>query len=223
LCRLVVHSWIPLCLRRVFFLFNVPATTEIYTLSLHDALPIWAPGDGGDRGLDVNDGYESYSGAGECVFHPRGGKPDDLSGDGELDELVDRLGGLAELGRPTCPVTCGEPEVAAYRVAGLSDDPGVVEQFVYRDGGAAGEPVPCADHRDPWDVVDLLDAQAVVGDGRHDERNVHIPAVEPGGRVAEVVVGEFQLRCRVTLPERAQGAGGWFDLGPDDETDPQGS
>src|SRR5438874_10290619 len=24
-----------------FFFFNVPATTEIYTLSLHDALPIW--------------------------------------------------------------------------------------------------------------------------------------------------------------------------------------
>src|SRR6266446_4850183 len=25
------------------FFFNDPATTEIYTLSLHDALPIWAP------------------------------------------------------------------------------------------------------------------------------------------------------------------------------------
>jgi len=28
------------------------------------------PGDGGDRGLDVNDGYEAYAGAAECVFHP---------------------------------------------------------------------------------------------------------------------------------------------------------
>src|SRR6266702_2686849 len=27
-----------------FFFFNAPATTEIYTLSLHDALPIRAPG-----------------------------------------------------------------------------------------------------------------------------------------------------------------------------------
>src|SRR6266496_4445072 len=27
----------------VFFFFNDTATTEIYTLSLHDALPIWAP------------------------------------------------------------------------------------------------------------------------------------------------------------------------------------
>src|SRR5260370_42602018 len=25
----------------LFFFFNDPATTEIYTLSLHDALPIW--------------------------------------------------------------------------------------------------------------------------------------------------------------------------------------
>src|SRR2546427_4545254 len=27
-----------------FFFFNDTATTEIYTLSLHDALPIWMPG-----------------------------------------------------------------------------------------------------------------------------------------------------------------------------------
>src|SRR5436853_5784247 len=32
-----------LCLFSIcFFFFNVPATTEIYTLSLHDALPIFA-------------------------------------------------------------------------------------------------------------------------------------------------------------------------------------
>src|SRR5688572_31819201 len=50
-----------------FFFFNDPATTEIYTLSLHDALPIWvrikihAP-DGGEhrvnlfrRGVTVHD------------------------------------------------------------------------------------------------------------------------------------------------------------------------
>src|SRR5256885_11932562 len=30
----------------VFFFFNDTATTEIYTLSLHDALPIWAGGIG---------------------------------------------------------------------------------------------------------------------------------------------------------------------------------
>src|SRR3712207_9432115 len=30
-----------LCSRNLFFFFNDTATTEIYTLSLHDALPIW--------------------------------------------------------------------------------------------------------------------------------------------------------------------------------------
>src|SRR3989442_3425014 len=30
----------------VFIFFNDTATTEIYTLSLHDALPIWLPRDG---------------------------------------------------------------------------------------------------------------------------------------------------------------------------------
>src|SRR5690554_7390244 len=30
----------------LFFFFNVPATPEIYTLSLHDALPILWPGEG---------------------------------------------------------------------------------------------------------------------------------------------------------------------------------
>src|SRR3712207_7689917 len=31
-----------------FFLFNDTAATEIYTLSLHDALPIWVRGQGDD-------------------------------------------------------------------------------------------------------------------------------------------------------------------------------
>src|SRR5258708_26257707 len=38
---------VPLC--SFFFFFNDTATTEIYTLSLHDALPIWVDGDGEDR------------------------------------------------------------------------------------------------------------------------------------------------------------------------------
>src|SRR3712207_9400903 len=33
-----------MCTAKFFFFFNDTATTEIYTLSLHDALPIWAPG-----------------------------------------------------------------------------------------------------------------------------------------------------------------------------------
>src|SRR5947208_14364578 len=45
------HVYICLCLHfYIFFFFNDPATTEIYTLSLHDALPICPrsrPGCGG--------------------------------------------------------------------------------------------------------------------------------------------------------------------------------
>src|SRR3712207_9318613 len=39
---------------RVFFFFNDTATTEIYTLSLHDALPIYQPPAGllGDEGAE---------------------------------------------------------------------------------------------------------------------------------------------------------------------------
>jgi hypothetical protein len=44
-----------------------------------------------------------------------------------------------------------------------------------------------------------------------------------GPWVAEVALGEFQRCRRATLPERAEDAGGWFDLCPDDEADPQGS
>src|SRR5690606_41692561 len=35
------YTIIYLIIARIFFFFNVPATTEIYTLSLHDALPIF--------------------------------------------------------------------------------------------------------------------------------------------------------------------------------------
>src|SRR5258708_34872222 len=38
-----------------FFFFNDTATTEIYTLSLHDALPICAVGPGGDRQFSATD------------------------------------------------------------------------------------------------------------------------------------------------------------------------
>src|SRR3954467_16003747 len=38
----------------VFFFFNDTATTEIYTLSLHDALPIWRRD--AEREIDAGDG-----------------------------------------------------------------------------------------------------------------------------------------------------------------------
>src|SRR5712675_1027066 len=42
------------CFRRSFFFFNDTATTEIYTLSLHDALPIFPRGRAGVVKLEVN-------------------------------------------------------------------------------------------------------------------------------------------------------------------------
>src|SRR6266849_1229846 len=45
-----------LCMLFIFFFFNDTATTEIYTLSLHDALPIsMGATDGLQRGIDVVD------------------------------------------------------------------------------------------------------------------------------------------------------------------------
>src|SRR6267143_7242405 len=38
-----MSNWFSLCLFFFFFFFNDTATTEIYTLSLHDALPISSP------------------------------------------------------------------------------------------------------------------------------------------------------------------------------------
>src|ERR1039457_988190 len=37
----LVISYAVFCLKTYIFFFNDPATTEIYTLSLHDALPIY--------------------------------------------------------------------------------------------------------------------------------------------------------------------------------------
>src|SRR2546422_5003129 len=41
-----------------FFFFNDTATTEIYTLSLHDALPIWKDREGASVGLAPRDSDE---------------------------------------------------------------------------------------------------------------------------------------------------------------------
>src|SRR6267143_3319443 len=42
ICDLTIHSIYTDFNKSSFFFFNDPATTEIYTLSLHDALPICA-------------------------------------------------------------------------------------------------------------------------------------------------------------------------------------
>src|SRR5439155_24797975 len=41
ICCVLLFILLTFLLSHYFFFFNDPATTEIYTLSLHDALPIW--------------------------------------------------------------------------------------------------------------------------------------------------------------------------------------
>src|SRR3989442_8715850 len=69
-----LEGYEPLCLKRnnMFFFFNDTATTEIYTLSLHDALPISWLGcgsvAGGARGAEL-----SGSGPARAWWWGRGG------------------------------------------------------------------------------------------------------------------------------------------------------
>src|SRR2546429_2248174 len=55
-----------------FFFFNDTATTEIYTLSLHDALPIYAP----RRGLPVRRPVDAPDDRCRGATPPRGGGRD---------------------------------------------------------------------------------------------------------------------------------------------------
>src|SRR3712207_9205562 len=52
--------------RLLFFFFNDTATTEIYTLSLHDALPIFALLDQGGTIIAVNQAWLAFGGANEA-------------------------------------------------------------------------------------------------------------------------------------------------------------
>src|SRR3712207_9142596 len=91
-----------MCMVRLFFFFNDTATTEIYTLSLHDALPIYQlGGDGGvvvALGEDVGDA-ERADPADQGVLRlaaPVGEVPG--VEDAVHVELVDHLGDEVEAG-----------------------------------------------------------------------------------------------------------------------------
>src|SRR2546429_7383235 len=61
-----------------FFFFNDTATTEIYTLSLHDALPISTePAPGGHAGLSRGGHQEPASGRDRARLARRGASPVD--------------------------------------------------------------------------------------------------------------------------------------------------
>src|SRR3712207_7402238 len=62
-----------------FFFFNDTATTEIYTLSLHDALPIWwrPPRRGPPSSCWARGGHERHA-AGAAGAPPQGAEASDL-------------------------------------------------------------------------------------------------------------------------------------------------
>src|SRR3712207_9300133 len=82
-----------MCLTSFFFFFNDTATTEIYTLSLHDALPIFAEGS-----LELPGGTEHYrvTHDGDRVFDTTGGR---ISGGGRLGLGNARVLGMYRLHR----------------------------------------------------------------------------------------------------------------------------
>src|SRR3712207_7202061 len=79
----------------MFFFFNDTATTEIYTLSLHDALPIFVAHDDPDRGADRDAGRAGRRGALGVLQHllhpgPRGGRGGGRRSEEHTSELQSR-------------------------------------------------------------------------------------------------------------------------------------
>ena len=73
----------------VFFFFNDTATTEIYTLSLHDALPIWT--EDGRRGR-ISERTGKGEGGKEKRMEKERETEEELKGDGEGKERGSRGG-----------------------------------------------------------------------------------------------------------------------------------
>src|SRR5256885_8967156 len=64
--------------RELYFFFNDTATTEIYTLSLHDALPIWNRDNAAPRAALTRDDVGSAGPAGDGGGGHRGAGPGPL-------------------------------------------------------------------------------------------------------------------------------------------------
>src|SRR3989442_956980 len=134
-----------------FFFFNDTATTEIYTLSLHDALPISLEADGRRR-------LRAHRGAAE---RPRDVAGEDLDAVPELDEpaqaVEEALGSLARLDRQIRPAGVADEE----RVAG-EDEPGLLAAGAvdHREAAVLGAVARCVDR--PQDDRADLDLRPVV-------------------------------------------------------------
>src|SRR5215467_9208059 len=71
-----------------FFFFNDTATTEIYTLSLHDALPVGAPGVG--PGVLVSGAARLAHDLDPPALRGAGSVAEALEGDADLDDVAVR-------------------------------------------------------------------------------------------------------------------------------------
>src|SRR5207248_10977964 len=83
-----------------FFFFTSPAPTEIYTLSLHDALPI----SGLDRGRHVHSGRSRISRTAAEQVYPAPPPNSSTRSPGSTDRVVTRCSRpSAQSPAPTCP------------------------------------------------------------------------------------------------------------------------
>src|SRR5437868_14022759 len=85
-------------LRLEFFFFTVAATTEIYTLSLHDALPISLQNNGGPTQTMIPGGV-AVDGGDDCVLN-QSCSSDNLSFNLTTDQrgFARKLGGHVDIG-----------------------------------------------------------------------------------------------------------------------------
>src|SRR2546425_11421727 len=80
-----------------FFFFNDTATTEIYTLSLHDALPIWAARRAASRCRGSTRPHPPPGGSPRCARALRRGAPGPLACSRRSEEHTSELQSLAYL------------------------------------------------------------------------------------------------------------------------------
>src|SRR2546426_10071642 len=109
-----------------FFFFNDTATTEIYTLSLHDALPIWSLDSHRRAHAEEDRRHRLFS----CPASPRSGHGVGLSDGRHRGLAPGESGGQA---RGVCHSECWEGVDATGQ--GLSEESGlVVSQTSSHDG-----------------------------------------------------------------------------------------
>src|SRR3989449_5092196 len=119
-----------------FFFFNDTATTEIYTLSLHDALPICRHQPGGEDGGDPETGRGAERRlADEAFGEGREGEERERAG----EEQQGGVHGLAQRPAPALPSGRRDGAAEAEPGGGAERDRGQLGDAVGQDPGEEGE------------------------------------------------------------------------------------